>query len=293
MGKESRKLALARVMLTLCGTFLMMFVVASLSVAVIQKIFPYQNRTILLLSSSLQTIFLFGIPPVITYLLMNGLKGQSRECIKIFPNLKSIIYALTAFFILLPAVNQIIVYNSEMELPWSDIQKAFRAWEDAATGTTVIILNTDSISGLLSGILLIGILTGFCEELFFRGAIQGNMTKYGINHHLSIWITALIFSIFHFQFYGFFPRLILGAFFGYIFFYNGSIWLPVICHSLNNSLVVFFAWLEHRGIQSTNFENIGVSDGFPWVAISSAVCTITFLIFAKSALMSNKISKRF
>ena len=53
----------------------------------------------------------------------------------------------------------------------------------------------------------------FGEELFFRGAIQGVLGE-KMNIRFAIWISAIVFSAIHFQFYGFFPRMLMGAFFG-------------------------------------------------------------------------------
>jgi membrane protease YdiL (CAAX protease family) len=40
------------------------------------------------------------------------------------------------------------------------------------------------------------------------------------------------------QFYGFIPRMLLGAVFGYLVIYSGSIWAAVLAHFVNNSLAV-------------------------------------------------------
>jgi hypothetical protein len=86
-------------------------------------------------------------------------------------------------------------------------------------------------------ILIIGVLTGLAEELFFRGALQGLFFSTRINRHAIIWIVAIIFSALHFQFYGFIPRMLLGAYFGYLVWWSGSLWTSVAIHALNNSIV--------------------------------------------------------
>ena len=49
-------------------------------------------------------------------------------------------------------------------------------------------------------------------------------------------LSSLLFSALHLQFYGFFPRFFLGVFFGYLFYWSGSLMYPVIAHALNNFL---------------------------------------------------------
>lgn len=63
-----------------------------------------------------------------------------------------------------------------------------------------------------------------------------------------MWATAFIFSAVHLQFFGFFPRLLMGAFFGYMVLWTGSIWASVFAHALNNSLVVINYWMLASGI---------------------------------------------
>ena len=55
-----------------------------------------------------------------------------------------------------------------------------------------------------------------------------------------IWITAILFSAFHLQFYGFVPRMLLGAYFGYLLLWSKNIWLPICAHFFNNALTVTF-----------------------------------------------------
>ena len=62
--------------------------------------------------------------------------------------------------------------------------------------------------------------------------------------HLAIWVTAFIFSAIHFQFFGFIPRFILGLVFGYLFFWSGTLWLPVISHFINNAFPVILTYMQ-------------------------------------------------
>ena len=62
--------------------------------------------------------------------------------------------------------------------------------------------------------------------------------KWTSNPHTIIWIAAILFSAFHLQFYGFLPRMILGAYFGYLLYWSKSIWIPVFAHFVNNAFAV-------------------------------------------------------
>ena len=98
--------------------------------------------------------------------------------------------------------------------------------------------------------------------------------------HIAIWITAIIFSAVHFQFYGFIPRVLLGAFFGYLALWSGSLWLPIFAHALNNSLVVISTWLTKRNTIDIDINKIGTeysSESLLFIAIS-VIATILGII---------------
>lgn len=190
---------------------------------------------------------------------------------------------IIAYLIGIPFLNQLIYYNSIIRLPESmaGYEEMMRQMEDAAAGVTDIILSVTDIGGLISGLLIIAVLTGFSEELFFRGALQHSLARYRPMGKWSIWIAAFIFSAVHLQFYGFFPRLLLGAFFGYILYSTGSIWPGAFAHILNNSIVVVTTWIERRaGQDMTPPDEWFVSQaGFPVLPAISLITLIFFFIY--------------
>ena len=182
----------------------------------------------------------------------------------------------------LPAMNQMIYYNSQMHLP--ECLAGVEAWmknlEELNGHVTETILSTTTVDGLISGILIIGVITGISEELLFRGTLQNILTRDSGIGKWGIWIAAFIFSAVHLQFYGFFPRLLLGAFFGYLFYSTGSIYPAIFAHALNNSIVVIGEWLKLNNSQFSFDESIGVTEcGFPGYAFSSMLAVILFFIF--------------
>jgi len=100
-------------------------------------------------------------------------------------------------------------------------------------------------------------MAGLTEELLFRGAILSAIREKIKNPHVAIWIVAFLFSAIHFQFYGFIPRLILGAFLGYLLFWSRSIWIPILVHFLNNTITVaaYKAGLFQDFSESSTFIN--------------------------------------
>lgn len=152
--------------------------------------------------------------------------------------------------------------------------------EASASAISNTLLNTDSFIGVLVGVCIIGILTGFSEELFFRGGLLGIMDRTQMSKDLAVWSVAVIFSFLHFQFFGFFPRLLMGAFFGYLFIWSRNLWVPIFGHVLNNSLVVATApFFMEFGSETTSEVSFGLNSEFPFLALASLTITILFFIF--------------
>ena len=95
------------------------------------------------------------------------------------------------------------------------------------------------------------------EELLFRSLLQTSLIKICKNAHIGIIIASVIFSFIHFEFYGFLPRLVLGLLLGYMFYFSGSIWVPMLMHFLNNGTVVVLYFLNNKGITNIDLETFG------------------------------------
>ena len=198
------------------------------------------------------------------------------------------------FFAAYPALNQVIAWNEMLSFPPSmqGFENILREMENQASQASEVLLGTSSIGGMISGILIIGCLTGLAEELFFRGAIQRSMEESGVNSHIAIWIAAIIFSTLHFQFFGFVPRLLLGAFFGYLLYWSKSIWVSAFAHALNNSIVVVTAYLTQKELITIDVEEIGIStNGFHWMPLVSGVLFIILTVYCKRIFFYPTVSK--
>ncbi len=236
-----------------------------------------------------QNIFAFILPAILTWkMCFKEAPFKVMEALHL-PALKMIGITLLIYIVSLPALNQIVYWNQEMSLPemFADFENWCREMEKQAEQLTLGLISSTEISPLVINILLIGILTGIGEEFFFRGGLQRMLTWSGVIPHLSIWLIAAIFSAIHLQFLGFIPRLLLGAFFGYLYWWSGNIWVNSFAHALNNSLVIVSSWCINKGLLSEAFDMWGVSDcGFPTSAAISAIATaiIIYILCSRGIL---------
>ena len=160
---------------------------------------------------------------------------------------------LLSMFLLSPAINLLGLLNQQMELPafMAPIEHWMRTQEDLAERLTLKLLSNDSPWTLLANLLVIAGAAGVTEEFLFRGALQRVIGRWTANPHTVIWIAAALFSAFHIQFYGFLPRMLLGAYFGYLLYWGKSIWIPVFAHFCNNAFAVI--GMSSESLKETEF----------------------------------------
>lgn len=271
-------------LLLLLGFFIVgLFVVQVIAMAVV-PVFGEGTRNTLLCQSILQNILAFILPAWAAYRISNHSAIRDLGLCKGF-TLLAVIGVFAFYLLSLPAMNQIIYWNAGMHLPASmkELEESWRKMEEINASFTETLTQGTSVWSLVSGILVMGLLTGFSEELFFRGALQGTLLRTGMRTWIAVWVTAIIFSLMHFQMFGFVPRVILGAWFGYLYVWSRSLWVPVTAHALNNTMVVIFTWLANRGVLADDFDLAGVTtEGIPWWAIRSAVLTGILLVGCRS-----------
>lgn len=205
------------------------------------RLFSYNLRSILVIQNSL--------PICLTALIMEYLiSGQ--PLVKAFAldhfKVRFILLGILILVVSLPLMEAVSQWNQSLHLPsqWERLEQWMRKNEDQVTQFTNQLLEVSTWKGFLINIFQIAILTGICEELLFRGVLQKIFIRWTGNIHLGIWITALVFSAVHIQFFGFFPRTLIGALLGYLFVWTGSLWVPVLVHTANNLLAVVFTPTE-------------------------------------------------
>lgn len=120
----------------------------------------------------------------------------------------------------------------------SFLERAFKPTEEMAERITKLMLDLDATVPMWLTFLSIAIIPALLEELSFRGVVQPLLAKMTGNVHAAIWITAALFSLIHVQFYGFLPRMLMGALLGYLVIWSGSLWASILAHFANNALAI-------------------------------------------------------
>ena len=195
------------------------------------------------------------------------------------PSVVFIFFAALLWLFTLPIISFLADLNNKITFPTSfaSLENSFRLAETRAENATRFLLNINSLSGLMVNLLVIAVVAAIAEELIFRGIIQKLLFEQVKNIHLAIWLTALVFSLFHLQFFAIIPRIVLGAALGYTFYWSRSIWVPIIFHFINNASIVLASYLYHQKMITTDPNEITF---FPnSVLFVAFICSIAIIYF--------------
>lgn len=130
------------------------------------------------------------------------------------------------------------------------MQQWMQSMEDSAAEQIKFLLGRNSATDLLLNIIFIAFFAGVGEELFFRGVLQRLFIKVTKSPIAGILVAAVVFSAFHFQFFGFIPRFLLGAVLGAIYWYSGSLWPAMAAHFLYDAFFITLAYYYPQIIES-------------------------------------------
>ncbi len=183
---------------------------------------------------------------------------------------------IVAMFTIIPFLGMVNDWNDGIVFP-----ESMRAIEEQLRSTQQkseeIIQTFISQGSLFSSLLIVAVLAAVSEELLFRSVIQKALIKIFKNAHVAIIVTAFVFSAFHMDFFGFFPRFILGIMLGYMFWMSGSILPSMLMHFVNNATIVMLYYLNTRGLSDIDAEHFGSTDNV-LVIILSLITTVAIFI---------------
>lgn len=235
-----------------------------------------QSVTSLKILQLLQTFSIFLLPPLIVAWLWSR---QPMEWLYLnrAVSWKTGALAVLLMVTALPAINLIAYWNQQMVFPeaLAPLEQFLKRMEETAAQLIEQFMQGKSLWGFLGNLVLMALLPALSEELTFRGVLQNLLAKRGTA--VAVWVTAFIFSAIHLQFYGFLPRLLMGALFGYALLWSKSLWLPVLMHFTNNAMVICAYCVANRyGLDIKTVDNLGTGATL-WLGILSLLLTIVWI----------------
>lgn len=177
------------------------------------------------------------------------------------------------------ALTPLIEWNMNFQFP--EFMRGFGEWarerEDALSELTRVLTNFQSQQDLMLAFVVIALLPGIGEELVFRGLIQNELKRSTGNAHVAIWVGAFLFSAIHMQFFGFAPRMLLGALFGYLYQWSGNLWVPMFAHFFHNGFTLVVMYLAQTNVIELDIESNEAAP-LPWVVVG-LVSTFALLYY--------------
>ena len=301
-GKNPWILLLSLILITLGGVFLIGQVLAFITAFIISGVgfdelvnilanpTAYPEQRLMFLSlQGMASIGGFIIAPLIFYYTL--VKGN---LIKDFIHLPSNIFSLLMVTIIMVfsfmVVDTVFIeWNANISFPES--LAGFEQWakgmEETVKVLTEYLTEFESTGYFILAIFVIAVIPAIGEELLFRGLLQNILKRIFKNYHVAIWIAAILFSAIHFQFYGFIPRVLLGALFGYLYVWTGNLLIPIVAHFLNNSISLFALYIYQKGLTDIDVES---TEAFPtvYIIIFSALFVVTLLYFKNYLIKINE-----
>ncbi|WP_428657099.1 lysostaphin resistance A-like protein [Runella sp.] len=230
----------------------------------------------LMIFHSISHSFTFLIPGVIYWRWSEQHKVEEfvSRPLPAFSVWAMVLLSMLAF---LPLNSWIIEWNSHLHLPegLQRLENWMRHKEDELAVMTQFMTDFNSWPKFFIALCVTAIIPSVGEEVLFRGIIQRKIFHKTRDIHSAVWLTAVLFSTIHLQFYGFVPRMLLGAMMGYMYFWTRNLWAPIFAHFINNGLTVLIIFLSHRKVLDVE---ISTESSVTWVGAGvSLVLTAALL----------------
>ena len=186
-------------------------------------------------------------------------------------NTKLLIWTVLLILVALPVFAQIGSWIQQL-----DLGKGVKDHFIEQQSKMDALMKGNSISDLILYLTLFAVLPAFGEELLFRGIVMRFAYNNAQNIHFAILFSAGIFALAHGNAYHFLPIMLAGILLGYIYYYNGTIWLSILAHFLNNALSVVLVFLGNRNIIPTE---VSKAESSPWYIFIIALAILGFAFF--------------
>ena len=170
-------------------------------------------------------------------------------------------------------------WNQNIKFPasFSGLEQALQLMEENMKVLTALLIEFNSFGEFILGLVVIAVIPAIGEELVFRGLVQNHLVRITKNIHVAIWVAAFIFGAIHMQFYGLFPRMLLGALFGYLYYFSGKLSYAMFAHFFNNGVAVVAVYMHQLGKIEYDIES---NQSLLWYQVLISASVLILLLFA-------------
>ena len=280
------------------GIMALLFVASMVGYVLYVQLTGLQSVMALKMAQLVQSLLVFVVPALLAVWCWSR---RPAEWLRLRAVGNGWVYAIVVVLMIVaqPGINMLATWNEGIRLPafMSEIEQYFQDMEASARELTEMLAAAPTIGTMLLNLVVLAAVPAIGEELSFRGVLLGLIdgdTTLGARisptrrTHIAVWVVGIIFSLIHFQFYGFIPRMLLGVVLGYLLVWTGSLWVPMVAHFTNNALVVLLYFAEeHFAINSESLESFGTG-ATAWAGWLSILLSLLLLLW----LVRNAVQKR-
>jgi membrane protease YdiL (CAAX protease family) len=212
--------------------------------------------------------FMFILFPALLLSMLQG--NRFKEAFRFRkPNFAIFFLSIFGLVVVQPFLQVFMYFQNKIifSIPFgTDVLKQVKDLFDSLEQTTMNLVVSHSIPEFIFVVFVIAVTPAICEEFLFRGILFKNFER--ISKRMSaIFLTGLIFALFHFHPFNLIPLVILGFYLTFVVYYSESILTAVACHFINNfisalSVYIYgkenFAEPEISGMQLFEFGVLGL-----------------------------------
>ena len=276
------------------GIMALLFVASMVGYVLYVQLTGLQSVMALKMAQLVQSLLVFVVPALLAVWCWSR---RPAEWLRLRAVGNGWVYAIVVVLMIVaqPGINMLATWNEGIRLPafMSEIEQYFQDMEASARELTEMLAAAPTIGTMLLNLVVLAAVPAIGEELSFRGVLLGLIdgdTTLGARispsrrTHIAVWVVGIIFSLIHFQFYGFIPRMLLGVVLGYLLVWTGSLWVPMVAHFTNNALVVLLYFAEeHFSINSESLESFGTGTT-SWAGWLSILLSLLLLWLVRNAV---------
>jgi membrane protease YdiL (CAAX protease family) len=223
-------------------------------------ILAFSPMELLALQGVLSGVFFILLPVLFIVYALHYRLTDFLQPVKLLQLFYVFVIGLSAMMVL----SVVVEWNLSIEIPDSAFQQWAASKEAELKMLTEYLINFQSFGQFFVALVVVGVFAAVGEEILFRGLLQNLLFKVTKNAHVAIWVAAIIFSAIHLQFYGFFPRVLLGALFGYLYLWSGKLSIAILAHFLHNGLSLVIAYIASQQIGGLNLSPEQMDQSVPW-----------------------------
>lgn len=239
-------------------------------------IYSYPGLCFIQLLNSLLMYFCF---PLLSLRFIQGQKPFQSVGINKMPKTKDIVAIIGICICMFTSIYLFQNINEALPLPsfLNGLKEIMDNLQSSAMATYNTLLNVEELWRLGLTIIVVAVIPAICEEIFFRGWLQTQANRF-VNYHIAVWVVAILFAAMHMQYKVFIPQVLMGALFGYVFYYTGSLWSTIIIHFVNNCATVIYTYLDFNNIINIEINSFKY---YNYIGVVTTIIIIGLLLFIR------------